>query len=228
MKAHEIEEKSGDALEAFKMECELEEISAAREDLQRIAEERRKAEELELKAKEAENKHIAAEKRHKEQEKKFTRELSIKNDQIANLEREKKEAETKEGDLKQLHEEQLKIISLLQKALSGRRSSWFDIVVSFALGAGMASDRDLKLNITTLTHSTYNVIGLEGACWEWNEIAKETFGLTGEECGVIAQEVKKLYPCAVTRGKDGYLLVRYDKLHEIINTRHGKKYPPEC
>ena len=79
MKAHEIEEKSGDALEAFKMECELEdEISAAREDLQRIAEDRRKAEELELKAKEAENERIAAVKRHKEQEKKFTRELSIK------------------------------------------------------------------------------------------------------------------------------------------------------
>ena len=44
MKADEKEEKSGDALEAFKMECELEdEIAAAREDLRRIAEERRKA-----------------------------------------------------------------------------------------------------------------------------------------------------------------------------------------
>ena len=155
--------------------------------------------------------------------------MAIKDNQIANLKREKEEAETKEGDLKQLYEEQLKIIALLQEALSKTSSSWFDIVVPFVVGAGIAmSDRDLKLNITTLPHSTYNVIGLEGACWEWNEIAEKTFGLTGKECGVIAQEVKKLYPCAVTRGKDGYLLVRYDKLHEIINTRHGKKYPPEC
>lgn len=155
-------------------------------------------------------------------------ELSIKDDQIANLEREKEEAKKKEGDLKQLYKEQLNIIALLQKELSRGSSSWLDIFVPFAVWAGLASDRDLKLNITTLPHSTYNVIGLEGACWEWNEIAEKTFGLTGKECGVIAQEVKKLYPCAVTRGKDGYLLVRYDKLHEIINTRHGNKYPTEC
>ena len=201
MKAHEIEEKSGDALEAFKMECELEdEISAAREDLQRIAEERRKAEELELKAKEAENERIAAEKRQKEQEKKFTRELLIKNDEIAKEKREKKAAESKERNLKQRLDEQLNTIAWLEKQI--KKSSWLDIIVPVLVGAGIGmSDRDLKLNITTLPHSTYNVIGLEGACWEWNEIAEKTFGLTGEECGVIAQEVKKLYPCAVTRGK---------------------------
>ena len=131
----------------------------------------------------------------------------------------------KERNLKQLHEEHLKTIALLQQALS-KSSSWLDIVVPVVAGvagAALLSDRDLKLNITTLPHSPYNVIGLEGACWEWNEIAEKTFGLAGEECGVIAQEVKKLYPRAVTRGKDGYLLVRYDMSHEIINTRHGKK-----
>ena len=224
MKADEIEEKSGDALEAFKMEYELEdEIAAARGELRRIAEERRKAEELELRAKKAESERLAAQKRHEEQEKKFLNELAIKDDKIAKVKREKEEAEMKERNLKQLHEEQLKTIALLQRQLS-KSSSWLDIVVPVVVGAGIAmSDRDLKLNITTLPHSPYNVIGLEGACWEWNEIAEKTFGLTGEECGVIAQEVKKLYPGAVTRGKDGYSLVRYDMLHEIINTRHGKK-----
>jgi len=54
------------------------------------------------------------------------------------------------------------------------------------------SDRGLKLNITTLPHSPYNAIGLEGACWEWNVIAQKTFGLTGEGRGVIAQEVKEV------------------------------------
>ncbi|XP_068721083.1 guanylate-binding protein 5-like [Montipora capricornis] len=230
MKAHEIKEKSGDALEAFKMECELEdEIAAAREDLRHIAEERRNAEELELEAKKAENERIAAEKRHKEQEKKYKHKLSIKDDQIAEVKREKEEAETKERNLIQLYKEQLKTIALLQQELSRKSSSWLDIVAPVLVGVGIAtSDRDLKLNITTLPYSTYNVIGLDGACWEWNEIAEKTFGLTGEECGVIAQEVETLYPCAVIRGKDGYLLVRYDKLHEIINTRHGKKCPPEC
>jgi len=227
MKAEEIEEKSSDALEAFKMECELEEeIGAAREDLQCITEERRKAEELERKAKEAERERLAAEKRKEEQEKKFQHELSIREDQIAKVKREKEAAELKEKNLKQLHEEQLRTIALLQRELSKKSGGWFDLIVPVAAGvagAALLSDRDLKLNITTLPHSPYNEIGLEVACWEWNQIAEKTFGLTGKGCGVIAQDVKKLYPFAVTRGKDGYLLVRYDVLNEIINNRYGKR-----
>ena len=108
--------------------------------------------------------------------------MSIRDDQIAKVKKEKEEAEVKERNLKQLYEEQLKTIALLQQELS-RKSSWLDIVVPVAAGvagAALLSDRDLKLNITTLPHSSYNVIGLEGACWEWNEIAEKTFGLTGE------------------------------------------------
>ena len=102
-------------------------------------------------------------------------------------------------------------------------------MVAVAVGAGIAmSDRDLKLNITSVLHSPYYVIGLEGAGWEYSEIAEKTFGLTGKEYGVIAQEVKKLYPLAVTRGKDGYLIVRYDVLNEIINDQHTKKCELEC
>ena len=223
MKADEIEEKSGGALEAFKMDCELEdEIVAAREDLRRITFERRKAEELDLKAKKAVSERLAAEKRSEEQQKNFQHELSIKEDQIAKVKREKEEAQMKEKTLRQLYEEQLKTIALLQQELSRKSSGWLDIVVPVVV-AGIVSDRDLKRKITTLPYSPYNAIGLEGACWEWNKIAGKTFGLRGEECGVIAQEVKKLYPFAVTRGKDGFLLVRYDVLHEIINNRQGKK-----
>lgn len=67
MKVDEIEEKIGDVLEAFKMECELEgEIVVVREDLRRIVEEKRKAEELERKAKEAESERLVAEKKSEE------------------------------------------------------------------------------------------------------------------------------------------------------------------
>jgi len=217
-----IEAKLEDTLRAFKMECVLEsEIAAAREDLRGIVEEKRKVEELERKAKEAESERIAAEKRREEQEEKFQHELSIKEDQIAKVKREQEAAELKEKNLKQLHEEQLRTITLLQQQLSKKSSSWLDIIVPVAAGvagAALLSDRDLKRNITTVPHSRYSAIGLEAVCWEWNEIANKTFGLTGEECGVIAQEVKKLYPLAVTRGKDGYLLVRYDMLHQIVNS----------
>jgi len=217
-----IETKLENTLRAFKMECVLEsEIAAAQEDLRRIVEEKRKVEELERKAKEAESERIAAEKRREEQEEKFQHELTIKEDQIAKVKREKEAAELKEKNLKQLHEEQLRTITLLQQQLSKKSSSWLDIIVPVAAGvagAALLSDRDLKRNITTVPHSRYSAIGLKAACWEWNEIANKTFGLTGEECGVIAQEVKKLYPFAVTRGKDRYLLVRYDMLHQIMSS----------
>ena len=215
-----IEAKLEDTLTAFKMECVLEsEIASARENLQRIIQEKKRVEELEQKAKEAENERLAAEKRSEEQEKKFQQKLSIKEGQIAKVKREKEEAELNENNLKRLHEEQLETIAVLQCELS-KESSLLDIIIPVAAGvAGLAlfSDRDLKQSITTLPHSPYSAIGLEGACWEWNETAEKTFGLTGKECGVIAQEVKKLYSFAVTRGKDGYLLVRYDVLHEIMN-----------
>ena len=74
----------------------------------------------------------------------------------------------------------------------------------------------LKYNVTTLSHSEYNDIGLRGVCWNWKESAKKSFGLTGSGCGLIAQEVRMLYPWAVLQGKDGYLRVQYDMLREMI------------
>ena len=81
----------------------------------------------------------------------------------------------------------------------------------------LLSDENLKSNVTVLPSSPYNDIGLTGVCWKWNDIAQQKFGLTGEACGVIAQEVQKLYPMAVLVGEDGFLQVRYGILHEIIS-----------
>ena len=83
------------------------------------------------------------------------------------------------------------------------------------------SDQHLKDNVTTLPYSQFNEIGLTGVCWEWNIVAEKNYGLTGKSCGVIAQEVQKLYPWAVIGGKDGYLQVGYEMLHEMIyRARH--------
>ena len=90
---------------------------------------------------------------------------------------------------------------------------------SFVAGAYMFSDENLKYNVTMLPHSEYNDIGLRGVCWKWNEDAKKSFGLVGDGCGVIAQEVRMLYPWVVSQGKDGYLRVQYDMLREIIRRR---------
>ena len=79
------------------------------------------------------------------------------------------------------------------------------------------SDENLKSNVTVLPSSPYNDIGLTGVCWKWNDIAQQKYGLTGEACGVIAQEVQKLYPKALLVGEGGFLQVRYGILHEIIS-----------
>jgi len=100
--------------------------------------------------------------------------------------------------------------------------TWAKWIGIYALGAITLSDEDLKCNVTTLPHSKYNDIGLKGVCWKWNEDAKKSFGLTGEGCGVIAQEVRMLYPWAVLQGKDGYLRVQYNMLREMINVVRNK------
>ena len=94
---------------------------------------------------------------------------------------------------------------------------------TFIAGAYIFSDKDLKDNLTTLSSSEFNNIGLRGVCWEWNENAQKTFGLTGEDCGVIAQEVNVLYPWAVTAGTDSYLRVHYGILYEMINVAHSNR-----
>ncbi|KAL9966832.1 hypothetical protein ACROYT_G024960 [Oculina patagonica] len=93
---------------------------------------------------------------------------------------------------------------------------------AFVIGGYMFSDEDLKTNVTILPRSEFDDIGLRGVCWEWNEDAKKSFGLTGESCGVIAQEVEMLYPWAVIRGKDGYLRVQYDTLRQMISVARNK------
>ncbi|KAJ7380209.1 hypothetical protein OS493_010922 [Desmophyllum pertusum] len=125
-KADEIEAKIEDALEAFKMECELQsEIADARKDLGRIVEERRKAEGLERKLKEAENERIAAVKRSEEQEEKFQHDLSIKEEEIVKVKREKEDALIKEKYFIKLHEEQMKTIELLRQEIKAKSSGGF-------------------------------------------------------------------------------------------------------
>ena len=69
--------------------------------------------------------------------------------------------------------------------------------------------------------SQFEDVGLRDVCWKWNEIPEAAFGLTGEGCGVIAHEVKNLYPWAVLKGRDGYLRVRCDLLLEATNNHRA-------
>lgn len=74
----------------------------------------------------------------------------------------------------------------------------------------MGSDARLKKNIKR--------IGKDGVLnkykWEWNQKAKEVFGLEGEQTGYIAQEVKKVMPEAVTT-INGYMAIDYGYLNSL-------------
>ena len=219
-KADDIENQMEDALQKFDMECVLEsETAAAREDLRRIITKMREIEELDQKAREAENKRIEKEKKMEAAKKAFEENLTLKDEQIA---KEKKAYEKVVNELqhqKRMYDEQVRSLEVLKEELSKPRGGWLDVLVPVGVGVviGMLSDKDLKQNITTSPVSPYGIIGLKGACWQWNEIAGKKFGLTGEDCGVIAQDVKKLYPGAVTTGEDGYLRVQYDMLRGMIS-----------
>ncbi len=76
----------------------------------------------------------------------------------------------------------------------------------FGLGSLFLSDQRLKENITPLwSEGGHNIYS-----WTWNDKA-ESFGLYGPGVGVLAQEIDKTQPDAVSM-VDGYLAVDYKKL----------------
>ena len=85
-------------------------------------------------------------------------------------------------------------------------------------GGGRRSDLRLKHDVVELGHLG-NGIGLYRFVYNGGHTAY---------VGVIAQEVQSVMPAAVTRGSDGYLRVRYDKLGLKFQTyrawlRHGER-----
>jgi hypothetical protein len=83
-----------------------------------------------------------------------------------------------------------------------------------AAGGGVAglSDVTLKNNIEKI--GTEN--GFHTYKWDWNELAMDKFGLSGSSSGVIAQEVAKVAPDAVSN-TDGFMRVNY----EMIGVSHN-------
>jgi len=76
------------------------------------------------------------------------------------------------------------------------------------LGASM-SDKRLKKNITKMGQLKS---GLNIYKWEWKEGAKELGADMNHTLGVIAQEVKELFPNAVVKMDNGYYAVNYSAL----------------
>ena len=87
-----------------------------------------------------------------------------------------------------------------------------NLSVNGDITAYSTSDQRLKDNITPIPNSLNKVISISGNIFDWNEIS----GKTGTEAGVVAQEVLKVLPEAVTTRSDGYLAVKYEQLIPLL------------
>lgn len=97
-------------------------------------------------------------------------------------------------------------------AASGSASARGSIIGSIIGGiatVAAASDERLKDNI-----EYYDTMpnGVKVYTWDWNDIAKNLGVNTTPTMGVIAQEIMKTHPDAVSMGNDGYLRVNYGKI----------------
>ena len=88
--------------------------------------------------------------------------------------------------------------------------------------AYFSSDNRLKENIKTIPNALEKVEKLNGVTYNWTEdyIAsrggEDGYFIRKEDVGVIAQEVKEVFPELVAENSEGYLSVRYDRLVAVL------------
>jgi len=85
-----------------------------------------------------------------------------------------------------------------------------DDVVAFY---GQTSDLALKENVTTLENPLAKVMGIRGTEYDWKEGNRN---YQGHDIGVIAQDVEKVLPEAVSTKPDGTKGVHYNKLIPLL------------
>lgn len=83
---------------------------------------------------------------------------------------------------------------------------------SSVITGGEQSDIRLKYNLSPLTESLKIVDSIEPKRFTWAPSAEKS----GRDVGVVAQDVKEVYPEAVSEGSDGYLRVNYEKLIPVL------------
>jgi hypothetical protein len=96
-----------------------------------------------------------------------------------------------------------------QAGSSGGGNSFVDGL--FKLGAAWitsTSDQRLKENIEYFD----TIRGVKYYTWDWNSEGKRVGADKYPSFGVIAQQVQKKYPNAVSTGEDGYLMVNYGEI----------------
>jgi hypothetical protein len=75
-----------------------------------------------------------------------------------------------------------------------------------------SSDRRLKDNINPISNALDKVISISGNTFTWNDNSSHS----GEDVGVIAQEIESILPQVVKTRDDGYKAVQYEKLVPLL------------
>ena len=75
-----------------------------------------------------------------------------------------------------------------------------------------SSDERLKDNITKIDNPLDKVLSISGNTFDWNEKSNKS----GHDVGLIAQEIEKILPEAVTTRDNGYLAVDYHKIVPLL------------
>jgi hypothetical protein len=81
----------------------------------------------------------------------------------------------------------------------------------------LPSDARLKEDIHTITRARELLQALHGVHYRWKKDAQAKFGTTsGDDIGLLAQDVQRVLPEAVTTLPDGTLTVSYDKVVPLL------------
>ena len=76
-----------------------------------------------------------------------------------------------------------------------------------------SSDERLKNNISNISSPIEKIKQINGVNFEWS---KEQSTYSGKDIGVIAQDIDKVLPEAVSEREDGYLAVKYEKIIPLL------------
>ena len=79
-----------------------------------------------------------------------------------------------------------------------------------------SSDERLKENVTNIADSLSKIISINGVKFTWKDGYANIHSNTGNDVGVIAQEIEKILPEIVTERVTGYKAVNYEKLVALL------------
>ena len=108
----------------------------------------------------------------------------------------------------------IKVIDGFNTELSGSVVVSGSLKVTGDITAFSTSDERFKTNLTPIMDSVYKLREIQGYQYDW--IENEHHDNEGHDIGVVAQEIEKIAPEAVTTRDNGYKAVRYEKLIPIL------------